>query len=198
MGHGRAIAALGLSVLALAGCSVGESGQAAVSDEFAITQAEVDAQVRAVLEQVGQPPGRPPGGLALATTQRLVQDALFAAKADELGISITDAQVQQGRAAFAEQYGGEEGLVQAAGQSGIPAGALDAFVRTNLAFTAISEALGARAGDQSVGMAALSELSEAIDVRVAPRYGTWDDAALQIVPGSTVVAPAQPAQPDAS
>ena len=36
---------------------------------------------------------------------------------------------------------------------------------------------------------ALSEYSDAIDVEVSPRYGTWDDAQLSIIPGSSVTEP---------
>ena len=191
----RAGAALGLAVLALTGCSVRDAGQAAVSDEFTISQALVDSEVRAVLEQVDSPTGQPPAGLALATTQRLVQDALFAAKAEELGITVTDTEVEQGRAEFAAQYGGDQGLVDAAAQSGIPAGSLDAFVRSNLLFTKISEASpgGGAAAAQQAAREELGRFSEEIDLRVAPRYGTWSPVALEIVPGSDVVTPAEPA-----
>ncbi len=36
---------------------------------------------------------------------------------------------------------------------------------------------------------ALTEYSAAIDLEVAPRYGTWDDAQLSIIPGSPVTTP---------
>jgi hypothetical protein len=191
----RAGAALGLAVLALTGCSVRDAGQAAVSDEFTISQAMVDSEVRAVLAQVDSPTGQPPAGLALATTQRLVQDALFAAKAADLGLTVTATEVEQGRAEFAAQYGGDQGLVDAAAQSGIPAGSLDTFVRSNLLFTKISEAVdpgGAAAAAQQAAREEMGRFSEEIDVRVAPRYGTWSPVALEIVPGSDVVTPAEP------
>ena len=190
MGRARVIAALGLGVLALAGCSVQESGQAAVSDVFTISQAEVDDEVRAVLAQVDEPTGAPPAGLALATTQRLVQDALFSAKAAEMGIEVSRADIEAGRAEFASQYGGDEQLVAAAGQSGIPAGSLDDFIRSNLLFSQISAAVAPGADTATAQQATRAEMaafSEQIDVQVAPRYGTWDPVALEIVPGSSVV-----------
>jgi hypothetical protein len=193
MGRARVIAALGLGVLALAGCSVQESGQAAVSDVFTISQAEVDDEVRAVLAQVDEPTGAPPAGLALATTQRLVQDALFAAKAAEMGIEVSRTDVEEGRAEFAAQYGGDEQLVAAAGQSGIPSGSLDDFVRSNLLFSRISEVVAPGADTATAQQAARAEMaafSEQVDVEVAPRYGTWDPVALQIVPDPSVVSAA--------
>jgi hypothetical protein len=190
----RAGAALGLAVLALTGCSVRDAGQAAVSDEFTISQADVDSQVRDVLAQVDEPPGAPPAGLALATTQRLVQDALFLAKAQQLGLGLTATEIEQARAELAAEYGGEEGLVQAAAQAGIPEQALDDFVRSNQLFTLISAEVSPGAdptAQQEAGRAELASYSEEIGVRVAPRYGTWNPLTLQIEPGSPVVAPVE-------
>jgi len=122
MGRLLAAAALGTAVLALTGCSGLDAGEAAVSDEFRVSQAEVDAEVRLALESVGQPTGQPPAGLATATTQRLVQDALFAAKADELGVQVTPGDVEQGVAALAAQNGGQQALEDLAKQSGVDPG----------------------------------------------------------------------------
>ena len=64
-------------------------------------------------------------------------------------------------------------------------------MRTELLVTAIGQKLDA-AGDAAqleAARVALSEYSAAIDVEVSPRYGTWDDAQLQIVPGSAVSTP---------
>jgi hypothetical protein len=189
------MAAVGLAMIALAGCSVRDSGQAAVSDAFTISQAEVDSEVTAVLAQVGEPTGQPPAGLALATTQRLVQDALFVAKAAELGITVTDAEIEQGRAEFAAQMGGDAQLVAtAAQQAGIPEGSLDAFVRSNLLFTRILQEVTPGAATEAATQAARDELgrfSEEIDLRVAPRYGTWNPLSLEIDPGSDVASPAE-------
>jgi len=52
------------------------------------------------------------------------------------------------------------------------------------------DAAGDAAAQLEAARIALSEYSDAIDVEVAPRYGTWDDAQLQIVPGSAVSTPA--------
>lgn len=191
----RGMAALGLAVLALSGCSALDAGEAAVSDEFRISQADVDSELRLVLEALGQPSGEPPVGWATATTQRLVQDELFAAKAAELGIDVTPGEVQAGLEEFAALQGGREALEQAALQSAIPTQSLETVVRTQLLWVAIGQSLDPAADPSAqtdLARAALAEYSEQIDIEVAPRYGTWDDQALQIVPGSSVVeGPAQ-------
>ncbi|MCU0302396.1 MAG: SurA N-terminal domain-containing protein [Candidatus Nanopelagicales bacterium] len=188
MARRRTALALGGLALVLAGCGVTQAGQAATADTFRIPQSEVDAQVRAVMAQVQDAPGAPPAGLALATTQRLVRDELVAGKAAELGITVSQADVDAGVAELAEQYGGQAGLEQSAAQAGIPADQIEPFVRSNLLIEGITAQSG---GDEAAVAAALGDFSEQVDVQVSPRYGTWDPVGLQIVPGSSVATPAE-------
>jgi hypothetical protein len=196
----RTAIALGVGVMVLAGCSTNgsaqsvaiDSGQAAVSTDFRIAQSEVADDVSQVLSDQGQPPGEPPAGLASATTQRLVQNRLIESYAALNGIELTRAQVQQGLEQLATENGGKEALNNLALQSGIPISGLEGTVRTNLLVTAIGEKLSPAGDAQAKGEAtrvALTEYSDAIDIEVSPRYGTWDDAQLSIVPGSSVTQP---------
>jgi hypothetical protein len=197
----RTAIALGCGVLVLAGCSTDgpvqssvriDTGQAAVSDEFRISQSEVADDVAQVLSGLGQPPGEPPAGLASATTERLVQARLIESYAATQDIELTRTQVEQGLEQLATQNGGRQALEDLALQSGVPVGALELTVRTNLLVTAIGEKLNPSGDPQAAGESArvaLSEFSDAIDVEVSPRYGTWDDARLSIIPGSSVTQP---------
>ncbi len=199
------VLALGLGGLLLAGCSASgtdqshvlDAGQAAVSDDFVISQSAVNESVEAVLSASGQPPGEPPAGLATSTVQRLVQGEVIASLAESSGVSVTATQVEQGVADLAEQNGGMDALADLALQSGIPADAIDDTVRTNLLVAGIGAQLDP-AGDATSQLeatgAALTELSQATNVAVAPRYGTWDDAKLGISTGSSVVQPPAPEQ----
>ena len=192
--------ALGCGALVLAGCGTDgstqsvqvDSGQAAVSSEFRVSQAEIADDVALVLSGQGLPPGEPPAGLAGATTERVVRDRLVSSYAEGNGIELTRTQVEQSLEQLATANGGEEALNDLALQSGIPPQALEEYVRTDLLVTAIGQKLDA-AGDEAAQLeaarAALSEYSAAIDVEVSPRYGTWDDAQLQIVPGSALSTP---------
>ncbi len=189
--------ALGCGALVLAGCGTDgsgqsvlvESGQAAVSQDFRVSQAEVADDVALVLSGQGLAPGEPPAGLAAATAERVVLNRLISSYAAANSIDLTRTQVEQGLEQLASENGGQEALNGLALQSGIPPQSLEDTVRTNLLVTAIGLKLNA-AGDAAAQLesarVALSEYSEAIDVAVAPRYGTWDDAQLQIVPGSSV------------
>ena len=186
------VASLAGGVLVLSGCSSVDSGQAAVSDTFRISQAKVDAQASEVATGMGEPPAVPPPGLASAITQRLVQHALVEAQADKVGVSLTAAEVEQGMKDLTDAQGGHDQLIQAALQAGIPESQLTSVVRTNLLLTRMSTAAGGTSDDQATSadvQQQIVDLSEALDVRVSPRYGTWDSATLSIVSGSPVVAP---------
>ncbi len=192
--------ALSCGALALAGCGTGgtgqsvlvDSGQAAVSQDFRVSQAEVADDVALVLAGQGQPTGEPPDGLARSTTERIVLSRLITSYAQDNGIELTRTQVEEGLTELATQNGGVDALNQLALQSGIPPQSLEDTVRMNLIVTAIGVKLNA-AGDAAAQVesarVALAEYSDTIDVAVAPRYGTWDDAQLTIVPGSSVTEP---------
>ena len=190
----RRVLAAAAGVLALSGCSAtADSMQAAVSDEFTVSQAQVADQVSDVLTGLGRPSGQPPAGLATQVTQRLVQDGLAAAKADDLGITLSQGEVERGVSDLTASAGGQQALDTAALQAGIPVDRIVDTVRTQLLFAKIGQQLvggSDTTAQQSAAAAELSSYSDAIDIRVAPRYGTWDDATLTITAGSSVVSPA--------
>ena len=180
----RTVAVLGLAALALSGCSVtsvDRAGDAAHSDLFAVTQSQVNDELTSFLVETKQDPGSPPAGLATAITQRLVTADLLQARAGQLGVEVTQTQVDAGRAAYVEQFGSEEGLTEAAQGSGIPAGSVNAFIHTNLLFDAIGAKLTGKTDTATIRLAAaqdLSTFSDEIGLAVAPRYGTWSAQAL--------------------
>lgn len=184
-------------VLVLAGCGSGgsgqsvvlDSGQAAVSAQFRVAQQEVADSVGLVLAGLGEAPGDPPPGLATATTQRIVLNRLIASYSEANGITLTQTQVEDGLSTLAAENGGADALRALALQAGIPAEELEDTIATNLLVTAIGKKLNA-AGDTAAqsesARLALAQYSGQIDVEVAPRYGTWNDELLGIVPGSTL------------
>lgn len=199
--RGRVIS-LACGVLLLAGCSnagttepmVVDSGQAAVSSEFRVSQAEIAQSVGQVLEAVGQPPGEAPPGLAGLITERKVLEDLIASFAEQEGIEVTRTQIEQGLEQLAEENGGPDALAELAAQSGIPVEEIEDTVRTNLLITAIGTELNDSddpAAQIESARVALSAYSEEIGIAVAPRYGTWDNEQLGIISGTTLSEPAQ-------
>lgn len=199
--------AIGLvcAALLLTGCSTAasgesmlvDSGQAAVSSEFRISQQEVAASVGLFMDARGEAPGEPPPGLASLTTERKVLESLIASYAEREGLEVTQAQVEDSLAQWAEQNGGSAALAQLALESGIPSQELQTTVRTNLLIAAIGSATPDAedvAAQLEAARVALAAYSEEIGVAVAPRYGTWDDQELGIIPGSPLSEPAAPEQ----
>lgn len=198
--RGAMLGGVGLSALLLSGCSATQgpvgSGEAAVSEAFTISQAQVADDVAAVLAAMGRPPAEPSAEMTLANVQRMVQSEVIEGAAASLGVSVSTAAVQQAVAQLAEQSGGVDALSQLAVQAYIPPEAIEDVVRTNLLAEAIGAAVvgGDESGDPQLGaQQAIVGYSQSIDVEVAPRYGTWDDTTLTIAPGSTVAQDAAPA-----
>lgn len=201
--HRRALVGLGSAVLLLGGCSSvgpGQSvvldpgGQAAVSAEFRVSQRLVAEQAGLVLEGLGRPPGDTEPGLALRTTERLVLGELVNSYAEDNGLSVTQTEIEQGLADLAADNGGLPALEQLALRSGIPVSALEDTVQTNLLVGEIGARLEAEGDVQAqvaAAQGALAAYSEQVEVSVAPRYGTWDDQQLAIVPGTDLSQPAQ-------
>ena len=152
----RAIA-LSCGVLALAGCGSSgpttspamESGQAAVSEVFRISQAEVGEDVGLVLTGLGRPTGEPPAGLASVTTARLVLNRLIEGYAQGAGLEPTQAEVEAGLEALVSQTGGQDALNSLALAERHPAARRSrTTVRTNLLVEQIGRQLNA-AGDSA-------------------------------------------------
>lgn len=198
-----AMRALGLAgaALALSGCGVlGTSdagGSAARSAVGAVGQEELIAAIQAFQGEVGLPANQPAPTLARATLQRLIQDMLIQVQADQMGVTVTQGQIDQGVAQLTAQQGGAAGLAQAAHASGLAVTQVPDLVRSNLLVAGIAEKL-ATDGDNSAGVMAVQQaitsLSQQSDVRVAPRYGVWDSATLSISTTSTVTQPEPPAR----
>ncbi len=200
--RGRAIA-LTCGALLLAGCSTTgsgqtmlvDSGQAAVSREFRLSQSDVATSVGRFLVASGQAAGDPPPGLATFTTQRLTWQLLIESYAERAGVDVTRSEVEDQMAQLEADSGGSAGLAQRALQSGIPPEELEATLRADLLANAIAVSL---APDEEIAAqaaafeAAVTAYSEEIGVAVAPRYGTWDDERLGIVPGSPLSESAEP------
>jgi peptidyl-prolyl cis-trans isomerase C len=141
----------GLLAATLSACGAGASnaGVAARVGDEVIELDRLERSVEAALE------GRPVSGTdarAQATRNaldRMVNLLVYTAAAQDLGVEVTDADVQERRSALEEQFGGAEGLEQQAQQAGIPLSDVDIVIR--------GELLRERIGDALVKDAQLSE-----------------------------------------
>lgn len=182
------------AALLLAGCGASSSsdtggGAAARTHVGDISQDELIAQIQAFQSEVGLPINQPAPGLARSTLERMLQDKLIKAKADELGLSATQADIDKGVATLTQQNGGAQGLADAAHSSGLAVTAVPDLVRSNVLVALIGDKLASGADNTTAVMAvqqAVIDLAARADVRVAPRYGVWQNDTLSISNTSTV------------
>lgn len=109
--------------------------------------------------------------------------------AADAGVSVTRKQLQDARAAMAQQAGGEQAfagmLLQ---QRGVAPGQIDDAVREQVQLTALAAATGADLSTpqgQAAVTKTLTEASKKLKIDVNPRYGTWDDKAIQLADAKT-------------
>jgi hypothetical protein len=208
----RAAVALGLASLALAACGTDLAGSASVVGSRSVSDAEVATAVTEVREQFEAAAGLPdipPFDEAEVTSrnvERLTRHLVLEAAAVEKGLVITPAQVDEIIASSVDgQFGGDRSKLELAfaTQEFVPAVAVDEFARDFL----IQQALPARVlpggTEEAQGQAAseyLAELSNELDVRVAPRFGTWDSSLVGLgpVPDDLSFVPGAVASPSAS
>jgi hypothetical protein len=190
----RAALALGLASLLLAACGTDLAGSASVVGGSTVRDAEVAAAVNEVRDQFeaaqGQPdiPAFDEADVTSRNVERMTRHLVLEAAAAEKGIVVTPGQVDEIIANSVNgQFGGSREAFDLAfaTQEFVPASAVVEFARDFL----IRQALPARVlpggTEEAQGEAAstyLGELSTKLDVRVAPRFGTWDPGAVGLGP----------------
>ena len=169
----RLVSVAGAVALAASACTPGEAGAAAVVGERRITTDQLQGAL------VGLRKGNP----EFAKIEQLDQLVLFdliaapylieAADAAGLGVSPSEAQ-----AALPQTPGANPNAIRA--------------LQAQIAFNKLNQ------GQKGEALAAVAERLRGADVRVSPRYGRFDAAALAIAPGQPnwLVPPAKPAPTD--
>ncbi|MCX4511333.1 SurA N-terminal domain-containing protein [Streptomyces sp. NBC_01619] len=183
-------AALVAAAPLLAACgSEAHPGAAAVvgGDRIEVSALQADVEdVRAAQEASPQSAQliKDTGQLGRAKLHGMIFGRVLEQAAEKAGISVSRKEVQDARAAAAQQYGGEEQLAaMLLQQRGVAPDQIDETVREQVMLTELARALGADLstpqGLQKVNDA-LTAASKELDIDVNPRYGTWDDAKIQL------------------
>jgi hypothetical protein len=169
-----------------------------VGDE-AVPESLIADQVRELNEALGQPPGAPNAPAAVAAVGFNVIYELVEQAAQDAGVVVPPGAVDRAYDQLLQQGGGEDRLrVVAAGQ-GVPFSALRRDVEVQLQAGALANLVAPNAPQQQQQQLLLAELgraAEELGVDVAPKYGTWDPATLQVAPPTAPVSRvAQPESP---
>ncbi|MEU3689623.1 SurA N-terminal domain-containing protein [Streptomyces narbonensis] len=113
----------------------------------------------------------------------LIFDRVVNKVAADNGVTATRAELQQTRAAFVRQSGGEDRLAAVLLQEqGVAPDQIDGVVRRNVLMNKIAAKLGIT--ETPEGQEKLTKVftaaSKALDIDVNPRFGAWDDAQVQL------------------
>jgi hypothetical protein len=180
------VAAVGLLLAspALTACGSGpeRSGAAAVVGEHRITIATLQSQVGDLREAAKSDPqlAQAVDGtsqLSSHVLSSLVQDEVFAKAAEQHGVTVTAAEVDQEKQAVYQQFGGQQQFEQQMLGQGIAPGRLDTVLRDQVVFAKLATALGYQPGSDGAEAAVdktLDKTAEGLHVRINPRYGTWN------------------------
>ncbi|MFE5242138.1 MULTISPECIES: SurA N-terminal domain-containing protein [unclassified Streptomyces] len=194
--HRRRRTALALSAAALLAAplltacgSEAHPGAAAVVGGDRIDVATVQAQaadVRTAQQASAQSDElvKKSGQLNRAKLHSLIFGRVLDRAAEDAGVSVSRKEIQQIEAAAAQQSGGAQGLrTVMLEQRWVAPGQIEADLRKEVQLPKLAQALGADlqtpAGQQAVGKA-LTEASKSLHIDVNPRYGSWDDAKVQL------------------
>lgn len=191
-------AALALVAGALAGCGADlHPGTAAVVNGTSISQTEVDELVTAACEytelsreQSGNAGGSPSlarSGLRATLVDALIRFELTRAKADELGVSVSDAQVAKLASGNPMPEGideSDEKLLSEFFRDAARAQLLQGVIGAHLKDPSVTDAADVTQEDVDAAADYLDSYAKKADVELNPRYGTWTGSAVKQASGS--------------
>ncbi|GAA3789890.1 SurA N-terminal domain-containing protein [Streptomyces chiangmaiensis] len=129
-----------------------------------------DAQYRQTVAQTSS--------LTRDTLHTMVLDRVLNRAAKEVGVSVDRSDVEQMRASLERQAGGSKALQSAwLQQYGVAPRRLDDSLRTEVRAQKLASALGVdmnTTDGKAAFWTAMAEASKELDIKLNPRYGTWD------------------------
>jgi hypothetical protein len=187
-----------LAALVLAGCGgaqVPGDGTAATVDGVAISRTQLEAGVRDFLGPLeALPPQERAAQVGALQRQILgfqIQGAVFERLADDEGIEVDDAALEQARERLVQATGGPEQLDQLLAREGLTPTLLDELILPQEVRLA---ELADRVGGPDQLNPLLVEAIRDADIVVAPGLGEWSEDELRVLPAGRVGAQ-QPAVP---
>ena len=182
-----ALGAAGVATVLLAGCGQSQAGAAITYDGGRITENEVAAQADEVANALG---------IAMsplvtqATIERLAANTIVAAGAEQLGVSVNGGEVDQVLESAAAEVGGVEQLELGLQQQGVPLSAIPQQAEVAALATKMTEQLAPDANplvQQEALNQYLVRVGQEINLKVNPRFGTWEPAQLALLPPSDLL-----------
>ncbi|MCI0687984.1 MAG: hypothetical protein L0Y54_12205 [Sporichthyaceae bacterium] len=182
--------------LALTGCQPAKAGAAVIIDGERVPVSVVQDKVEAVaaaraargLDAV------PHDVLAREQIQRLIGHQIAMRTAAQRGVTVTPGDIDQEIAAREAEFGGPESFQDQVAAANIAPGDLRTFVQDYLSMDALRASIAGGATTEAELVAAQQELNKlsettarGMNIRVNPRYGSWDPATGEIKPSESQV-----------
>ncbi|NED95122.1 hypothetical protein G1H11_07320 [Phytoactinopolyspora alkaliphila] len=195
-------AATAATAVALTACEPDQVGTAVTVSGDRLSVSDLQGQVMAVVElrneaiedyELGIPPLNPGGDLAeiqQSELERWVASHLFESVAADLGIEISEAEVDEFLDQLAAQFPDGD-ITPFLAEQGFTEDTVRAAVRIQL----INDQLVQAAGGEAPAQEAVASAIERLDVDVNPRYGAWTETGLSAESGS-VSRPFEAAAPE--
>lgn len=186
-----AVAAITATVL-LAGCS--QVGAAATVGDIKITQATVQSSIDSILAErtkvdTSQMQIETGSAINIAQLRFHLLGALIRELGDELGLTVTKAEIDSRRASIVEQVGGAEALPTALVGAGIAPDDLDRYIEVITYSDKISKSLiDAGVTEDQLGneiQKLVVAKAKELGVEVNPRYGKWDPVSADVIPADS-------------
>lgn len=163
-------------------------GAAAVVGGQRIEVSSLQAQVEDVRAAQQASPNaaqliRETGDLSRQKLHDMIFDRVAAKVAEDNGVTASRAEVQQARAEFVRQSGGEQRMADALlQQRGVAPDRIDEVARRAVLMNKIAAKLGVTNSPdgQKKLTEAFSRASKELRIDVNPRYGSWDDEKIQL------------------
>jgi len=195
-----AVLALGLLIT---GCSNTSNGaDAAVVGQTHITNEQLDADYNAILVAQGKPVNTADAEIVNQTLNWLIVMDLLEQVAKDIGVTVTQGEVDRERATYVASAGSEAALRDAYLKQNVAPQQIDQRIRFSLLSQKIAAVIAPGQTSDEATTALITTVvakSNALDPEVNPRYGTWSSAELQIVPDAGGLAtPAPTATPTAA
>ncbi len=179
-----------LTAVALAGCGTTRAGSAAIVGDTRITETRVNQGAEEAVVAAATLPEDPGSTLDQAqlmreNANRLVNSELIRITAEEEGIVVTQAEIDQ---LLAQAAGGQPREIldaTIAAQLGVPPSELEAFAYDFLVQSQLGEQLAPGldpASQQAATRQRIAQTADRVGVSISPRYGAWDPATVVIVP----------------
>ena len=181
-----------VSALALTGC--GKADTAASIGDITITQTQAQSKIDELLAErvkfsTAETQFETGNALNRSQLRFTIITTVFDEIAKELKITVSATELENSRAGIYSQIGGEAELSKSLVAAQIAPSNFERYLRATIISNKLSGALAMSGIAEADIQAKISELlqkkAEQLNVTVNPRYGVWDDASGDLIPGDS-------------